>query len=351
MFYYYDDIIPQGRGLILHPGALGDCILTLKLADFLKSQLGLSSIHFCGQMQNISFFPGRTSIDRISDIASANISRLFLPSKDFDPSVESSLAEKFSFYDWIISFMGEEGSDFEANLAVTACLSCTPEISIIPAAAPGDYEGHISHFYLESFFNRKLVSLEAFGIDNPHKYLHQQHESLISPNLNDVHAGREILHASRVELKGSERLAVICPGSGGEFKCWHIENFIQAAKMLAAEGLKTIFLLGYVEQERLSSSDINRLEDAGAVLSGLDIDQVVSLLTHTDIFLGNDSGVTHLAGLMGLPVLAVFGKTDPNRFSPLGGRAEITVQPEKSFAEFSEESVMDVCGRLKTMLD
>ncbi|AQQ09330.1 Lipopolysaccharide core heptosyltransferase RfaQ [Sedimentisphaera cyanobacteriorum] len=351
MFYYYDDMVTRGRGLILHPGALGDCILTLKLADYLKSRLGLASIDFFGQIRNISFFPGRTSIDRISDISSASISRLFLPSKDFDPSAEKDLAEKFSFYDWIISFMGEEGSDFEANLAVTACLSSAPEISIIPACPPEDYQGHISRFYLESFFNRKLVSLEAFGIDNPHKYLHQQHESLILANLNDVHAGREMLQSRSVGLKGSERLVVICPGSGGGFKCWHIENFIKASQILSSEGFRPIFLLGYVEQERFTCDDVRRLENAGAVLSGLSIEQAVSLLTHTDIFLGNDSGVTHLAGLMGLPVLAVFGKTDPNRFSPLGGRANITVQPEKSFSEFSEASVEDVCSRLREMLD
>src|SRR5262249_33676450 len=55
----------------------------------------------------------------------------------------------------------------------------------------------------------------------------------------------------------------------------------------------------------------------------LDIMTAAGVLAHTDLFVGQDSGITHLAGLMGVRTIALFGPTDPDRWAPRGGHVTI----------------------------
>ena len=54
------------------------------------------------------------------------------------------------------------------------------------------------------------------------------------------------------------------------------------------------------------------------ILKGLDILTVAGVLAQARLFVGQDSGVTHMAGLMGVPTIALFGPTDPARWAPCG---------------------------------
>jgi hypothetical protein len=331
-------MVPRGKALLLHGGALGDCLFTLRLAEFLKSRLRVNRIDFYGQMRNISLLPGRSHIDRVKDIESLNLARLFLPSAKFELDDER-LINDFGGYDWIISFLGESGSDFEQNLAVTACVTSAPELVILPAKAPEDYDKQISQFHLEEFINRKLPSIEAFGVDNPHKFIHQEHESLITPTLYDVVAGHNILRAAGLNRATCGKLAVISPGSGGEFKNWHLSNFIELSDKLKANGFTCVFLLGYVEEESFSEQCKAALANAAPVLRNLGIDQVLALLSCCELFIGNDSGVGHLSALCGLPTLSIFGPTNHTHYRPIGGKANFTAQPAESFTSHCPECV------------
>ena len=71
------------RGVILRGGAIGDCILTLPLAAFVKESLGLGGIDLVGNTEYTAFFPARTCIDRIRSIESINLHRLFTNKKEF----------------------------------------------------------------------------------------------------------------------------------------------------------------------------------------------------------------------------------------------------------------------------
>jgi len=50
------------------------------------------------------------------------------------------------------------------------------------------------------------------------------------------------------------------------------------------------------------------------------IGELIALLSLCDGFIGNDSGCMHLAGVLGIPTVAIFGSTDPNRTGPMGRR-------------------------------
>jgi len=65
----------------------------------------------------------------------------------------------------------------------------------------------------------------------------------------------------------------------------------------------------------------------------LTLTQVIGLLSCTDGFVGNDSGITHLAAVMGVRTLAVFGPTNPAVYKPVGPAVTVFASSKKAFAE------------------
>ena len=70
-------------GVIISPGAMGDCLLMLPLAKFMKQILQLGGIDFIGHTDYIEFYPGRTVVDGIRSIDSVDFYRLFTKPNDF----------------------------------------------------------------------------------------------------------------------------------------------------------------------------------------------------------------------------------------------------------------------------
>jgi ADP-heptose:LPS heptosyltransferase len=65
----------------------------------------------------------------------------------------------------------------------------------------------------------------------------------------------------------------------------------------------------------------------------LSLTQVLELLSCADAFLGNDSGVTHLAAALGVKTIAVFGPTNPDLYSPIGPAVTVVASSDMDFAK------------------
>lgn len=109
------------------------------------------------------------------------------------------------------------------------------------------------------------------------------------------------------------KFAVFHAGSGSRAKNW--QGFDDLARLWgeAFAEIPILWLSGPVEEERGET-----LHPAYQV-AGLSLPQVASLLENAGFFVGNDSGVSHLAGAVGTPGLALFGSTDPGIWRPRGG--------------------------------
>jgi hypothetical protein len=111
---------------------------------------------------------------------------------------------------------------------------------------------------------------------------------------------------------------VIHPGSGSTAKNWPVERFAELASGLSARGLATLFVVGEVERERFSARDFEHLTAVATVKVCDDLRILHETLLGAQAFVGNDSGPTHLAAMLGLPTVALFGGSDPVVWSPLG---------------------------------
>jgi ADP-heptose:LPS heptosyltransferase len=118
------------------------------------------------------------------------------------------------------------------------------------------------------------------------------------------------------------RFAVVHPGSGGRRKIWPFDRFLEIIRFLAGKGYSGAVVTGEVEgflEARLAEIDLpldwRRLRSPT-------ISDLALLLSETAIYLGNDSGVTHLAAVLGIPGLAVFRKEFSSVWRP-GGKIEV----------------------------
>jgi hypothetical protein len=311
------------RGVILQPGAIGDCVLTLPLAEFMKDCLGLGGVDILGHTEYIGILPGRTCVDGIRSIDSVDLHRLFVEPDKFDLVDGDALINVFGDYAWIVTFLGEPDGNFEQNLIFTANCSRSAAVITLSIKPSKKSSAHITDFYIQQFIAQSGLSLEP--------WLVQKTKSLIKATKADINRGRELL--KEINVDSSEKLVVIQPGSGGLHKCCHLDNFLSVAKVLASEGVEVIFLLGPAEMERLSVSAIGRIETVSRILTNLSLADVLAVLSNTGGYIGNDSGITHLSAALGIRTVAVFGPTNPAVYGPIGPAVTVVASSDADFAK------------------
>jgi ADP-heptose:LPS heptosyltransferase len=121
-------------------------------------------------------------------------------------------------------------------------------------------------------------------------------------------------------------LTAIHPGSGGSQKCWPPECFAELARkahtsILLVEGPADVEACSRVRS--LISSAVRVVE-----ARGLGLAETAALLEQCTLYVANDSGLSHVAGALGIPTVAVFGPTDPDVWAPLGRAVAVVRAPE-----------------------
>jgi heptosyltransferase-3 len=130
------------------------------------------------------------------------------------------------------------------------------------------------------------------------------------------------------------------PGSGSPAKNWPAERFVALARELQP-GRPTLLVLGPAE------AGLEHLDDPPTVVArNLPLRVLGALLSRAGLFVGNDSGVSHLAAAAGGAVCALYGPTDPAVWAPVGARVRCVRAPNGSLAELAVETVRDFAAPL-----
>ena len=118
--------VESQRGVILQPGGLGDCVLTLPLAELMKETVCKGGVDIVGHTEYTSMLPGRSCVDTVISIDAMDLHRLFVSEEEFALADGDPLIFSFADYTWIVTFLGGDNSDFEQNLIFTAHCSHSP---------------------------------------------------------------------------------------------------------------------------------------------------------------------------------------------------------------------------------
>ncbi len=158
----------------------------------------------------------------------------------------------------------------------------------------------------------------------------------------------------RLAEGGMREFAILNPGAGWGAKRWPAERYGQVARELAAFGVQSIVNYGPGE-ENLAHEAETASEGAATALKTT-ISELIALTRRAKMFVGGDTGPMHLAAALQVPVVAIFGPTDPARNGPYGTRSVVLrnpaspisharkAQPDEGMLEISVNAVVDAAG-------
>ncbi|HKQ47843.1 MAG TPA: glycosyltransferase family 9 protein [Phycisphaerae bacterium] len=282
--------------LIIHGGALGDFVMTLRVVLTLRLS-GATRVGFMGRTE-FAVLARRGGVDEFIDLNTGGGHALFSDGA----RLPDELCHRLSTFTLVVDLLGGAESSLPQKLRR---MGVRRVVTVDPRPRT-DWPGHVSDQWLDD--------LRAAGL----------HTNAGPPR---IELEREAVAAAREELRRmtgtSGRIALIHPGSGSARKCWPLESFLYLSDALAAEKWDSVFILGPVESEQFSIADLGRLRSAAPTVEGRALYALADLLAAADLFIGNDSGVAHLAAAVGAPTVAIFGPTQPGRWRPLGPRVAV----------------------------
>jgi ADP-heptose:LPS heptosyltransferase len=118
-----------------------------------------------------------------------------------------------------------------------------------------------------------------------------------------------------------DEATIIHPGSGAPEKNWPLERFVELTHRLTAQGHLVVWIRGPAETG--IATDLPGIP----CVDRPPLDVLATTLAQARLFIGNDSGVSHLAAAVGAPTLALFGPTNPRVWTPDGHYVETLTSP------------------------
>jgi lipopolysaccharide heptosyltransferase I len=125
----------------------------------------------------------------------------------------------------------------------------------------------------------------------------------------------------RLQAHGLHGFALVNPGAGWGAKCWPAERYGEVVRALAVHGLRAIVNFGPGEEPL--AREVERSASGVAVAMQTTVGELIALCRRARICLGGDTGPVHLAAAVGVPVVALYGPTDPARSRPYSDRAMV----------------------------
>ncbi len=281
--------------LLIHGGALGDGILGLPAVFSVRRAFPRATITLIGHPERWAWIRP-SPVDRILPLEGISLHRLFLPEGPFPPSVTSLLGEQ----DLVISWYGDDVFGKNLQSLVRGALLFNP-------FRPAALTEHASRFFLET--------LGPLGI----------------PCTATVPALEAPLPPEASPEGGP--FAVFHPGSGSRNKCWPPENFLRLAGAVERRlGLPCRYLAGEADRWIAGHPGFRAAAASGAVLRDLPLGRVASVLKQARVYVGNDSGISHMAAVLGVPSVVLFLATNPGIWRPPGDHVRILHRPSEGIA-------------------
>lgn len=141
---------------------------------------------------------------------------------------------------------------------------------------------------------------------------------------------------------GSKRVAIAPGAAYGSAKCWPPDRFAQVADALVDEFDADVILFGARSEIEICRQIADRMRHRPVVLAGqTSMGELPALFSRCSMFVGNDSGAMHVAAAVGVPVVAVFGSTDPNGTAPVTSRRRVIQHPVACSPCFLRECPID----------
>jgi heptosyltransferase III len=310
----------MNRVLIIRGGAIGDFILTLPALRALREAYPDTHIEVLGYKHIAALAENRFYAQAVRSIEYGPLSSFFARNSD----LPAELASYFATFDLIISYLYDPDRIFESNLR-----RCGVENLL---CGPGKIAEKGSHAA------RQLARpIEEFGIRvadlTERIFLSEKDRRLAQEFLGNL----------------SRPIVAIHPGSGSTKKNWPLQNWIAlfSGEYWHVEKRPSLVVVsGEADKAQTPQLEHDWKDSDVRFAINLPLPHLAAVLEHT-IFVGHDSGISHLAAAAGANCILLFGPTDPNVWAPRNENVQIVVAPS---GKLEDLEIAQVQGALTTAL-
>ena len=276
----------MNRILVIRGGAIGDFILTLPALRALREAYPKAHVEILGYKHIVALAENRFYTQATRSIEYGLLSSFFGKSSE----LPDELVNYFGGFDLIVSYLYDPDHIFETNLR-----RCGVEDLII---GPGKLEraGHAARQLA-----RPLEQLGIFITD---------FAAQIFPSAQDRQFAREFLR------QVSRPIVAIHPGSGSERKNWPLKNWVEFGEhLLASDNCSLLIVSGEADEAQVAQLQSLGKNERVVFAKDLPLPHLAGVLEQT-VFVGHDSGISHLAAAAGANCILLFGPTDPKIWAP-----------------------------------
>ncbi len=303
----------MNRILVIRGGAIGDFILTLPTLKALREAYPQAHLEILGYKHIAVLAEHRFYAQAVRSIEYGPLSSFFAKNSE----LPTDLANHFASFDLVISYLYDPDGIFENNLR-----RCGVE-NLIHGPAKVDDRDHAA---------RQLARpLEELGLRA------SDFAPRIYPSTEDRKSAEDF-------LRGMPRpILAIHPGSGSETKNWPIENWIEFGNVVLDSDKfrgSLIIVSGEADQGRSNELETIWRNDRVQFARNLPLPVLAALLGHA-IFVGHDSGISHLAAAVGAKCILLFGPTNPEVWAPMNENVEVIRGLNGDMREIGCEDVIE----------
>ena len=304
----------MNRILVIRGGAIGDFILTLPAIKLLREGFPRAHIEILGYPHIIAPAEKRFYADAIRSIEYGALAAFFAK----DAVLSPELVAHFGSFDLVVSYLFDPDAIFETNLK-----RCGIKRFIAGPAKLG------SHEHAAQQLARPLEQL-GLRLENP--------SAKIYPSDADRDFARTFLRdAARPQI-------ALHPGSGSETKNWPIENWREIGEYLLSRDRNILIVSGEADEERVRDLESAWGKERVQFAQHLPLPRLAAVLENS-VFLGHDSGISHLAAAVDARCILLFGPTDPAIWAPVGEKVTVLQAPQRDLRLLEVDSVREAVER------
>ncbi len=291
--------------LIIHPGTLGDVMLSLTAIDGLRCRFHDHELILSVRGEIGQILLEYDVVDRVVNIDETMLSELYSEYPQLGTDSADILARCRYAVVWV--------NDLDGRLFVNLQSLGVENISIISPHDDSLHASHQSDRYCESVMEWLKDKTELIFPD-PFRLRVKGHGGkkvfLVFPKRHD----RKVL--------------MIHPGTGSRHKCLRQEKMGAVIRQFSeSQDCQMILCQGPADENILLALQPYIHQVPHKILKNASLPDMAKALREADMFLGHDSGLTHFAAALGVPTIALFGPTDPLRWGPKGTNVEILQGP------------------------
>ncbi|MFH0963930.1 MAG: glycosyltransferase family 9 protein [Planctomycetota bacterium] len=311
----------KGRVLVFHTGAIGDLVLAAGAFRALRERFRQERIEAVGYPERLSLLCACGLVDAAHSIDGHGLFHLFTASGELPRCALEFLRGAATVVSWISDIEG----NFERNLRRVG----VGTVVIGEAFPQAGSRVHVADHYLATLRPLRLAGRGARRLS-------------LAPEL------LERARAQLAPLRASARVVGMLPGSGSARKTWPRGRFLELAERIsAARDVALAVFLGPAERDRGDEESWRTRERNGlALFVERPLVEVAALIREVDLFIGCDSGLSHLAAALGTPLLALFGPTDPAIWGPRGKNVRILQGRDGDVSGIAVEEVLRAAAQL-----